>query len=108
MGLPSEVTVVAVDATGHRIVNYIGTIHFTSSDPSAILPADYTFTAADMGMHTFMVTFKTAGKQTVTATDTANATLTGTGRVGVEAPDDNDVAKVLYYGNHGGSRHRGR
>ena len=34
-----------------------------------MLPADYTFTAADNGVHTFNVTFKTAGTQTLTVTD---------------------------------------
>jgi hypothetical protein len=35
-----------------------------------ILPGDDTFVAADDGVHTFMVTFKSGGTQTLTATDT--------------------------------------
>jgi hypothetical protein len=33
-------------------------VHFTTTDPSAILPPDYTFTAADQGTHTFTITYK--------------------------------------------------
>src|SRR5207244_1328563 len=46
-----------------------GTIHFTSTDPQAILPSDYTFTAADAGSHTFSVTLKTAGSQSIQVMD---------------------------------------
>ena len=59
---------------------YVGTVHFTSSDSSAGLPADYTFTGSgsglDNGIHTFIVTFNTPGTQTVTATDTVDNTIT--------------------------------
>jgi hypothetical protein len=42
-------------------------IHFTSSDPAAILPADYYFTSADAGSHTWSngFTLSTPGKQTI-------------------------------------------
>src|SRR5579859_5838561 len=51
---------------------------FTSSDVQAGLPANYTFVAGDNGVHVFSVTLKTAGSQTVTATDTATGSITGT------------------------------
>src|SRR5262249_1641320 len=47
----------------------------TSSDGQAVLPADNTLTN---GMGSFGATLKTAGSQTITATDTANANITGT------------------------------
>jgi hypothetical protein len=55
-------------------------VHFTSSDAQAVLPANYTFTSTDAGKHTFAngVTLKTAGTQSITATDTVNSSLTGT------------------------------
>ena len=56
--------------------NYTGTIQFTSSDARAVLPAPYTFTAADNSTHVFTVTLKTAGAQTITIADTANASIT--------------------------------
>jgi hypothetical protein len=61
---------------------YIGTLHFTTSDLVAQqlgkMPADYTFTSADAGTHTFSVTLMTVPSQTITVTDTANAQLNGT------------------------------
>ena len=70
----------AQDAANATVALYRGTIHFTSTDPAAVLPADYLFTAGDAGMHTFTsgATLKTAGSRTITATDTANSGLAGT------------------------------
>jgi hypothetical protein len=76
-GVASPVEVVALDANNQVVTNYTGTVHFTSSDSGATLPGDYTFTAGDDGMHLFSVTFATAGKQSLTATDTATSTVTG-------------------------------
>jgi hypothetical protein len=62
---------------------YGGTVHFTSSDGGASLPADYTFTPGDAGTHSFNATLATAGpftssrNQTITATDTGNPSITG-------------------------------
>jgi autotransporter-associated beta strand protein len=74
-GSVQNVTVTLTDSFGNVATNYLGTVHLTSSDGKAILPADYTFTAADQGRHTFQVTFKTAGSQSINATDTANTAL---------------------------------
>ena len=38
-------TVTAYDAYGNVATGYTGTVAFTSSDPQACFPADYTFTA---------------------------------------------------------------
>jgi hypothetical protein len=76
-GAAGTVTVTAQDAAGHTVSSYRGTVHFTSSDPGASLPADYTFTAADAGVHSFSVTLITAATQSITATDTAASTVTG-------------------------------
>ena len=40
---------------------YRGTVHCASSDPDAILPQPYTFTAADAGSHPFGAVLYTAG-----------------------------------------------
>ena len=87
-GVPFDVTVTAVDVFNQTAVGYTGTVHFTSSDSQALLPADYTFTAGDDGAYTFPngVTLITAGNQTITATDTANSTITGNAAVTVSAP----------------------
>jgi len=74
-GAAFSITVTALTSGNSADPNYRGTIHFTSSDLAAVLPGDYTFTAADAGAHTFTSggTLKTAGNQTVTATDTASS-----------------------------------
>jgi hypothetical protein len=85
-GLPSSVTagslqsitVRSVDGYGNFSPDYTGTVHFTSSDPQAGLPSDYTFTAADRGTHVFAAVLRTAGTQSVTATDTSDPGFTGT------------------------------
>jgi adhesin/invasin len=71
-------TLVAMDAYGNTGAIYTGTVHFSSSDAAANLPADYTFTDADGGMHEFAVVFNTTGSQSLTATDTVDSTITGT------------------------------
>jgi predicted outer membrane repeat protein len=76
-GTAGSFTVTIEDSLGNTLTGYTGTVHFTSSDPQAVLPADYTFTAADQGVHTFSATFKTAGPQSLTATDTVTASQTG-------------------------------
>jgi hypothetical protein len=68
-GAARSVTVSATDLAGNPDPNYTGTVRFTSSDPQADLPADYTFTAADHGVHTFSVILKTAGDQSLTVGD---------------------------------------
>jgi len=77
-GTATNITVTAYDQYGNVATGYTGTVHFTSTDGKATLPADYTFVAGDKGMHTFSVTLNTVGSQTVTATDTTTSTITGT------------------------------
>lgn len=78
-GTVGSVTVRAKDGSGNTIPGYVGTIHFTSSDGAAVLPANYTFVPGDNGTHTFTsaVTLKTAGTQSITATDTVTGIITG-------------------------------
>src|SRR5262249_12999501 len=82
-GSPFSLTVRAQDSNNQPVGAYTGTVHFTSSDTQAVLPADYTFTAADAGVHTFTVTLKTAGNSSVTVTDTASSSLTSSVTVAV-------------------------
>jgi hypothetical protein len=79
--MPFNLTVTAKDPYGNTAISYSGTVHFTSSDLGATLPADYTFTTGagnDNGVHPFSVTLSAAGNPTVTATDMATPTITGT------------------------------
>jgi hypothetical protein len=82
-GTPLTITVTALDANQNVVPGYQGTVTFSSSDSQAGLPADYTFTAADHGVHSFPVTLATASDQTLTATDTINNSITGSATVTV-------------------------
>jgi Galactose oxidase, central domain len=81
-------------------------VHFTSTDGQAALPANSTLMS---GTGTFSVTLKTAGGQTITATDAATASITGTsnsidvGAQGVsagsmETPRQSHLATILNNG----------
>jgi hypothetical protein len=83
-GVPFSITVIVQDAYGNTVTGYTGTVHFTSGDGQASLPADYTFTAADAGMHTFSgISLRTLGSQTITVTDVLTTSLFGSASVNV-------------------------
>ena len=77
-GTSFSLTVTAENSSGATDTGYLGTIQFTSTDVQAGLPANFTFSTTDDGTSTFPVTLKTAGSQSITATDTATAAITGT------------------------------
>jgi hypothetical protein len=76
-GVAGTITVAARDVNGVANTTYTGTVHFTSSDPQAVLPADYTFTAADAGIHTFSATLKTAGSRSISVSDVTIGNMKG-------------------------------
>jgi fibronectin-binding autotransporter adhesin len=79
VGLADSVTVTAKDVYGNTDTAYVGTVQLTSSDGAAILPANHTFTGGDNGVYGFSsVTLNTLGVQSITATDTVTASITGT------------------------------
>jgi len=86
-----SITVRALDNSISTADTYTGTIAFTSSDVQAQLPANYTFTTSDRGQKTFSLaaTLLTAGTQTITVTDSANAALQGEISVTVTAGTTN-------------------
>ncbi len=87
-GVAQSFTVTALDPYGNVATGYAGTVRFSSSDPAAKLPANYTFTLSNQGESNFSVTFGTAGIQSVTATD-INSGITGSETgidVGLDAP----------------------
>ena len=79
---PFNATVTLKDRYGNVATGYRGTVYFATSDLVALelgkMPADYTFTAADGGIHTFSVTLMTPPSQTIRAADTANSSLSAT------------------------------
>jgi fibronectin type 3 domain-containing protein len=73
-GAPETFTVHVFDPYGNAAPGYRGTISFSTTDVQASLPDNYTFTAADNGVHTFTAAaiFRTRGTQTLFVTDTGN------------------------------------
>ena len=64
-------TVTAEDMNNAKATNYVGTVTLTSSDAQASLPMPVTLMNG-VGTFTAPVTLRTAGNQTITATDAAN------------------------------------
>ena len=71
-------TVTALDASNETATTYSGTVGFTSTDLQAALPANSTLTN---GIGTLSTTLRTAGSQTITATDLATTSIEGTSPV---------------------------
>jgi hypothetical protein len=65
-GAPFTVAV-SVTINGSRDTAINSRLHFTSSDPAAVLPGDYYFTPADAGAHTWRngFTLATPGNQNI-------------------------------------------
>lgn len=86
------ITLTALDEDGLAVTDYLGTVRFSSTDGSATLPGDYTFTEDDQGEHTFSlsVKFLTPGEQTLTLTDVDNPSVEGTYTFTVLTEEDYD------------------
>ena len=81
---PVTFTVTAQDAYGNIATGYRGTVQFSSSDPAASLPANYTFVSGDQGVSPqLFVTLWTWGPQWVGGTDTVHPTICGSETVQV-------------------------
>jgi hypothetical protein len=68
-GKTQSITVTAIGDNGGRMVGYLGTVIFSSTDPRAILPLPYTFRPEDQGQHTFDVGFQTLGQHSISVRD---------------------------------------
>lgn len=91
-GTSFNVTVTARDSFGNTATGYSGTVHFTSTDPGATLPADGTLTN---GVRTLSATLVTGGSRTITATDTVTSGINGvSGAVNVSALADLSITKT--------------
>ena len=74
-GTAFNLTITALDASTNVVAGYSGTVHFTSTDIQAVLPAN---SALANGTATLSATLKSPGGQTITGTDTAAPSITGT------------------------------
>jgi uncharacterized delta-60 repeat protein len=93
-GASFAVTVTATDSNGNVLTNYTGTVDFASLDAQADLPANYTFTTADQGVHTFTVTLKTANLQALFVADTTTPGMNGR-QVGLQV-NPGPVAQLVF------------
>jgi hypothetical protein len=87
-GVPVDLVLAALDSFGNIDTNYHGTVHITTSDTGSgvLLPADYTFTSGDAGIHAFPggSTLITPGLQVLMATDITSG-ITGSATIVVGA-----------------------
>src|SRR5262249_62099646 len=82
LALPDALPILtAYDPYGNVATGYLGTVSISSSDSQAALPSSYAFVAGDAGVHSFAVTLKTAGTQSITAADHASLPRSQTGIV---------------------------
>jgi hypothetical protein len=92
-GVRFDLTVTVVDSFRQVAVDYAGTVAFFVSDhaPGVSVPAVYTFTAADAGMHTFTdtglgeTTLMTPGLQTISVQDPVVPSIVGSAHIVVQA-----------------------
>ena len=84
-GRSFAVKVTMRDAYANVATGYGGTVSFATDDPlpTVSLPADYAFTAADAGSHSFSVRLWTVGERTLAARDKQQAALTDTNTIDV-------------------------
>ena len=83
-GTPFTVTVtVLYEGKPDTVIN--SRIHFTSSDPAAVLPGDYYFTPTDAGSHTWPNGFIliTPGSQTISGEIIAATGINGSANIPV-------------------------
>lgn len=75
VGQPFTVTVTAVDDVGNAVPSYGGTVHFASGDAGATLPTNAILVG---GSGSFSLRLYAVGSHSVTATDVADGSVTGT------------------------------
>jgi hypothetical protein len=76
-GQPFYLAVSALNADDSRDTLYTGTIHLSSSDPAAVLPATFSMVSQDEGGRLVLVTLNTLGPQALNAADEGAVPLTG-------------------------------
>jgi hypothetical protein len=77
-GVPFGIYVAALNDQFGLDFSYLGTINFSSTDPSAVLPPSFTFLPADRGDRDFTAILRTPGDQTITVTDSMGRLRPGT------------------------------
>ncbi|HLJ92329.1 MAG TPA: S53 family peptidase [Gemmataceae bacterium] len=91
-GSTFTITVTALDQNNNPVTGYLGTVHLSSTDTQAGLPPNYPFTTSDRGKHTFMVTLRTAGSDTIKVSDASTSSIAGSATVSVSAAKPSKLA----------------
>jgi hypothetical protein len=86
MGVPFQTEVWALNAYFMDAPGYTGTVHFFGTNGLAV-PANYTFTPADNGRHTFTFTPSNGGDVFLSVTDTADTWVFGSRELTVSCPE---------------------
>jgi hypothetical protein len=85
----NPITITAYDAQGNVKTNYVGEIEFSSDDPLASLPANYTYLPADNGAKQYLgadFILRTTPQAIITATDTGTGIFIDTAGIIVVNP----------------------
>jgi hypothetical protein len=82
-GTPGGFQITVFDPFGNVATGYTGTVTFSSSDPQADLPNDYTFAGTENGRQTFVATLKTAGTVSIGVADTHTGVAGSVGNITV-------------------------
>ena len=88
-GVATNVTLTARDAFDNIASGYVGTVGFSATDATATLPADVAFVAGDAGSVTRSgIVFRKVGAHSLSATDRASASITGSDTITIVAGAD--------------------
>ena len=85
-GVSFTVTVTAVDALGHLVPTYVGTVLLATTDPLGSIPGSLAFVGSDAGVRALQVALRTPGVVTISGVDSVAPTVNGSAKVAVLCP----------------------
>jgi hypothetical protein len=86
-------TATAYDIFGNVVTGYDGTVNFTTSDAQGVISPNSVM--ASTGVASAPTSLRTAGPQTVTATDSVNLAITGTEDVTISAAQAASIKVIV-------------
>ncbi len=92
-GTPQTATATAYDIFGNVVTGYDGTVNFTTSDGQAGFTPNSVM--ASLGVASALTALRTAGPQSVTATDSVNSAITGTEDVTISAAQGASIQVIV-------------
>ncbi len=98
VGIPTTITVVALDQFENATQGYRGLVQLVSDDSTTTLPSDYRFTAEDKGAKKFAVTFNKAGVQRLKVKTDQYLAPHGIASNPIQVVDKQD-GKKIYWGD---------